>query len=416
MGRVAQGTVLCDNLNSTQNRPLCPITYTYDAWGYIYDISGELKDTLGMLNPLRYRGYVYDSEPELYYLQSRYYDPWMKRFISADVMVATGQGLLGNNMYAYCRNNPVIRKDASGTDDLSVTEGDEYESPLDDIGGSHAASAGPSNYGSAYNPIDAGYSYHVDLTIPSNSSFLNGGTYGGGAIGYGTYSNPTGGMCFVADTLVYAENDTIPIQDISAGDKVWAWDEQTGTVALKEVVETYINETDELIHIFVSGEEIITTPSHPFYSPVKGWTKATHLRAGDILVLVNGEYVVVERVQHEILEAPVTVYNFQVEDYHTYFVADAGVLVHNSCQKFSTTKDAAKVANSMGYSKVKGQTSHGQAIFHNSKALYDLRFISADTDSHHGGTWKAASSITGLYLKETRSGTYNWDLSIRIGD
>ncbi len=56
-----------------------------------------------------------------------------------------------------------------------------------------------------------------------------------------------------------------------------------------------------------------------------------HLRAGDILVLVNGEYVVVEKVQHEILEKPVTVYNFQVEDYHTYYVSNAGVLVHNIC-------------------------------------------------------------------------------------
>ena len=53
--------------------------------------------------------------------------------------------------------------------------------------------------------------------------------------------------------------------------------------------------------------------------------------AGDILVLVNGEYVVVEKVQHEILESPVTVYNFQVADYHTYYVANSGVLVHNSC-------------------------------------------------------------------------------------
>ena len=111
---------------------------------------------------------------------------------------------------------------------------------------------------------------------------------------------------------------------------VWAWDEETGDVALKEVVETYVNETDELVHVFINGEEIISTPSHPFYSPVKGWMDAVQLRAGDILVLVNGEYVVVEKVQHEILEAPVTVYNFQVEDYHTYYVAN-GVLVHNSC-------------------------------------------------------------------------------------
>lgn len=83
--------------------------------------------------------------------------------------------------------------------------------------------------------------------------------------------------------------------------------------------------------MFVGGEEIITTPSHPFYSPIKGWTNAVHLRAGDILVLVNGEYVVVEKVQHEILEAPVTVYNFQVKDYHTYHVAGTGILVHNTC-------------------------------------------------------------------------------------
>ena len=96
-------------------------------------------------------------------------------------------------------------------------------------------------------------------------------------------------------------------------------------------METYINETDELVHIHVNGEEIICTPGHPFYSPVKGWTDAVNLRAGDILVLVNGEYVVVEKVQHELLKSPVKVYNFQVEGYHTYYVADTGVLVHNRC-------------------------------------------------------------------------------------
>ena len=85
--------------------------------------------------------------------------------------------------------------------------------------------------------------------------------------------------------------------------------------------------------MFVNGEEIITTPAHPFYSPVKGWTQAVHLRAGDILVLVNGEYVVVEKVQHEILESPVKVYNFNVEDYHTYYVTEHGVLVHNLCKQ-----------------------------------------------------------------------------------
>ena len=104
-------------------------------------------------------------------------------------------------------------------------------------------------------------------------------------------------------------------------------------MALKQVVETYVNETEELIHLSVNGEEITCTPGHPFYSPVKGWTEAVHLRAGDILVLANGEYVVVEWVQHELLETPVKVYNFQVEDFHTYYVTSCGILAHNMCNK-----------------------------------------------------------------------------------
>ena len=148
--------------------------------------------------------------------------------------------------------------------------------------------------------------------------------------------------CFVAGTTVLTAAGAAAIETIEVGDYVWAWDENTKDVALKQVVETYVNETDELVHVFVNGEEIVTTPAHPFYSPVKGWTDAVHLRAGDILVLVNGEYVVVEKVQHELLESPVKVYNFQVEDYHTYYVSDSGVLVHNLCN-----------------GKVTGYTRHG---------------------------------------------------------
>lgn len=155
------------------------------------------------------------------------------------------------------------------------------------------------------------------------------GAIQGGMSGYANHLRY--GSCFVAGTLVATATGYVAIEKIRAGDLVWAWDEETGDVALKPVVETYINETTELTHIFVGGEEIVATPTHPFYCPVKGWTDAAHLRAGDILVLVNGEYVVVEKIQHELLESPVKVYNFQVEDYHTYYVSDNGVLVHNSC-------------------------------------------------------------------------------------
>ena len=94
------------------------VEYTYDAWGKllstITDPNNDDAADLGLYNPLRYRGYVYDPESALYYLQSRYYDPELGRFINADAFASTGQGILGNNMFAYCLNNPVIHADAGG--------------------------------------------------------------------------------------------------------------------------------------------------------------------------------------------------------------------------------------------------------------------------------------------------------------
>ena len=90
------------------------VEYTYDSWGRLLSCTGSLASTLGTQNPFRYRGYVYDTETGLYYLQTRYYDPETARFINADIYVSTGQGVLGNNMYLYCGNNPVVRADDEG--------------------------------------------------------------------------------------------------------------------------------------------------------------------------------------------------------------------------------------------------------------------------------------------------------------
>ena len=90
------------------------VEYTYDTWGAC-SVTGSLANTLGAKNPFRYRGYVYDTETKLYYLESRYYDPETGRFISADVYLTTGQSVIGHNAYAYCGNNPINRKDSAGT-------------------------------------------------------------------------------------------------------------------------------------------------------------------------------------------------------------------------------------------------------------------------------------------------------------
>jgi RHS repeat-associated protein len=94
------------------------VGYSYDAWGNPLDTTGSMKLSLGLYNPLRYRGYVYDQETGLYYLQSRYYDPETGRFINADdtdYLGASGT-VLGYNLFAYCENNPVNCSDPTGTD------------------------------------------------------------------------------------------------------------------------------------------------------------------------------------------------------------------------------------------------------------------------------------------------------------
>ena len=85
-------------------------SYAYDAWGDILSSSGSKAE----INPLRYRGYYYDTETGFYYLQSRYYDPVTHRFINADSYSSTGQGIIGYNMFAYCNNSPVIQADHTG--------------------------------------------------------------------------------------------------------------------------------------------------------------------------------------------------------------------------------------------------------------------------------------------------------------
>ena len=90
------------------------VEYSYDAWGN-QQVSGS-NTTLGNLNPFRYRSYFYDTETELYYLNTRYYDPIYCRFINMDSFdYADPEQLNGLNLYVYCANNPVMGYDPEGT-------------------------------------------------------------------------------------------------------------------------------------------------------------------------------------------------------------------------------------------------------------------------------------------------------------
>ena len=103
------------------------VSYAYDSWGNVTAIEGD--QDLGKKNPLRYRGYYWDEETGLYYLASRYYDPEVGRFINADdlsVLSEEKREITDKNLYAYCDNNPIIRKD---------NEGDMWQLALAGVGG-----------------------------------------------------------------------------------------------------------------------------------------------------------------------------------------------------------------------------------------------------------------------------------------
>ena len=93
------------------------VSYDYNAWGVLRSITDTSANGIGTINPIRYRGYYYDAETEFYYLQTRYYDPDLCRFINADAPENLGASgtLLGYSPFAYCENNPVMFTDPCGT-------------------------------------------------------------------------------------------------------------------------------------------------------------------------------------------------------------------------------------------------------------------------------------------------------------
>ena len=136
--------------------------------------------------------------------------------------------------------------------------------------------------------------------------------------------------CFVAGTMVLTACGLVAIENIKAGDKVVATNPDTGITEKKTVLETYIRKVTELVHLSINGEEILTTHDHPFYVYKKGYINAGQLKTTDKLVNAAGSIVAIDQIQFETSEGPTCVYNFKVEDYHTYYVGTNCILVHNA--------------------------------------------------------------------------------------
>ena len=136
--------------------------------------------------------------------------------------------------------------------------------------------------------------------------------------------------CFDGDTLVATEAGFKRIDEVRSGDLVWSYNVETGEMALKAVKEVLVQENDTLLHVELGSDDVDATTSHPFYVVGRGWVAAGDLAVGDCIHAISGDAGVVTGLKLEKLNKPIFVYNLDVEDFNSYFVA-GGVLVHNVC-------------------------------------------------------------------------------------
>ena len=155
----------------------------------------------------------------------------------------------------------------------------------------------------------------------------------------------SGQNCFTEDTLIDIREGHRRIADIKEGDEVYSENPVTDEKGLKRVTRVFVRESETLRHIVVKDRDIRTTRRHPFYvidGENVGWVEARKIKKGNKLLLYSGEIAEVMKAEDEVLSRPVKVYNFEVEDWHTYFVSEMDVFVHN-CGHEEITKGSSNV-------------------------------------------------------------------------
>lgn len=149
--------------------------------------------------------------------------------------------------------------------------------------------------------------------------------------------------CFVAGTSVAVGYNIFQcIEDVCVGDYVLSYSENDRTVSRQKVIDTFSKEVYQTIGLTIDGGYIETTYNHPFYSPVYNcWVEAGNLRVGDYVVDSEGNFQVVQATKINNFIHPVIVYNFTVENNHTYFVGESEILVHNECTTLQSKRNKA---------------------------------------------------------------------------
>ena len=166
--------------------------------------------------------------------------------------------------------------------------------------------------------------------------------------------------CFPAGTKINTAIGLKNIEDIKAGDRVWSYDKLTGETGLQEIVRTMVRESDHTVELYTEEETIETTAEHPFFTG-NGWKDAADLQIGDRIKSRNEEDIEIKDVKFSY--KPRKVYNFEVSNWHTYFVGALQWLVHNA--KKCLSRIVKKVSNRLKYmGRTPGKNSKtGREVF-----------------------------------------------------
>ena len=353
-----------------------------DAFGNCTITKGEDNDVV-QCNPIRWKGLYCETESNLYFMDNNTYYPGVRQNLSMNLfenIISNSTSIYSLYPYQFFKSNPVnmVYKEHTIKSELELVFVPKAKSMF-------------TRYWEKFWRSDIGKAVAIRLTIIAlvlaiatgnivgflitlgvvTATLLIGGINAGtrskhqgkgGWNGFVNYINDNWSQtlgvemaifivsigvselfkncytdCFIAGTMVLTSIGLVKIEEVKVGDEVWAYDEETKEKALKKVKQLFRKETKEWVHLFVENpitketEEIICTPSHRIYIEKKGWIKASDIVENDEVLLYNNTNGIIQRIEIEKLEQPEVTYNFEVEDYHNYFVSEESVLVHNDC-------------------------------------------------------------------------------------
>lgn len=402
--------------------------YEYDIFGkcHVLSLNGDRitsDNSIGLINPFRWKGFYYDSETGFYYANGSYYDPETGLYVDAAPITAVVENafttrcidrngilcdntleLAGSPFAIFNTKNlsmdpsydpgqtwwekalkdvsdwwdsiPNWEKIAAGIILIAasialavVTEGASIGPEAELLGNASATAALAAAAQTALVELSAGIGFAVafwalNAALTGNwdvnaleNDIADAIFFTGLFIFISTsidaikdlcrsdpYPIPElkecAGYCFIAGTLVHCENGLKKIEDVQIGDKVLAYNEETGEQAYKTVLHLFRNESKDWTGITVNDNEIVSTPGHKYYLPLlKQWISAQDLKVGNTVLLSNGQLAKVQSTRSIHYDTPQTTYNFEVEDFHTYYV-ETGVLVHNQNCGFNDNQKA----------------------------------------------------------------------------